>query len=97
MAPVRDGRAPRHRSHATLLINDHRIALHADVNLKVVLAAILKAVLSGGGFVSVAGPRGQSYDILITPITQVLMRHDSISDDDDERDEPWTTTMDLEY
>lgn len=81
---------------ALLLINDQRIPLDDDADVSALISNIMTAVLDGGGFVHIAGRRGDEYDVLVTPATQVMVRYRSMSFESGTTTGPWTAAIDLD-
>lgn len=83
-------------NEATLVINDQRIALSDETDVRVLIAAMMSAVETGGDFVHVDGWHGRSYDILVTSATHVLIAHGAITFEAGSSDGPWVTSIDLD-
>lgn len=83
-------------NEAILMINDQRIPLNDQADPDVLIANIMAAVIDGGGFVHINGQGGNEYDVLVTPVTRVIVRHTTVSTDAGTVQQTWTPAIDLD-
>jgi hypothetical protein len=81
---------------AILLINDQRISLDEGADVGALITNVMTAVLDGGGFVHIDGRHGDTYDVLVTPATQVTVRYKTMSFESGTTTGPWTAAIDLD-
>lgn len=81
---------------AILLINEQRIALSGDADMSALITNVMTAVVAGGGFVHIDGQNGDTYDVLVTPATQIMVRYHTMSFESGTTLGPWAAGIDLE-
>lgn len=81
---------------AILMINNQRIPLDDDADIRTLITNVMAAVLEGGAFVHIDGRHGDEYDVLVTPSTQVIVRYKSMSFESGDSSGPWTAAIDLD-
>lgn len=96
MADAEQG-VPDQWSDTVFMIDDHRISLCADTDVRALAAEIMKAVLAGGAFVHLSATRGRSFDVLVTKRSRIMLWHRDLAVMTAEPDAPWQTGVDLEY
>ncbi len=93
---ARNGEASLTMDAAILMINDQRISLSDDADMSALITDVMTAVIDGGGFVHIDGQRGEEYDVLVTPATQIIVRYRTMSFESGTTLGPWTAGIDLE-
>lgn len=81
---------------AVLMINNQRIPLREDADLRGLIAELTSALDQGGGFVHVRGLYNDAYDVLVTAATQIIVRHGSVTIEVGGDHEPWNSSVDLD-
>ena len=81
---------------ATLVINDQRIPLSDETDVRDLIGDMMNAVAAGGSFVHIEGWHGRSYDVLVSSATQVLISHGSITFEAGTSEGPWVSSFDLD-
>lgn len=97
MARIRSPTTADHATTATLVVNHVRIALREGVDTVALIDEFVRAVRSGGALVHVMARDEVEYDIVVTPATHALIRHQPVMTDDHAADGPWVSFLELDY
>ena len=80
-----------------LIVNGEHITLSDDTDAHCVAEEVLDAMMAGGAVVHIAGQRGRTYDVVVTPTTQALVCHDMTPVDAPCDVEPESSSVNLDY
>lgn len=97
MTLIREVPAPGPASIPTLILNDQRIPLSDDTDLRALIGELLNAVRVGGAVVHLVDRHGREYDVVATPSTHALICHGSASFEEGTPHGPWISSVNLDY
>ncbi len=81
---------------AILMINEQRIVMNDEADMSTLITSVMTAVIDGGGFVHIDGQHGDTYDVLVTPATQIMVRYRTMSFESGNPHGPWAASIDLD-
>ncbi|MDO9589594.1 MAG: hypothetical protein Q7J04_00440 [Microcella sp.] len=81
---------------AELVVNSHRIPLNESIDLSSLKSELLTAATGTGAFVQIESRHGTTYEVLVTPATQVVIVHLPAKFESGPPDSSWSTVIDLD-
>jgi hypothetical protein len=81
---------------AELIVNAHRIPLSESTDLPSLKSELLSATTGLGAFVQIDSLHGSSYEVLVTPATQIVLVHLPAMFETGAPEGAWNTVIDLD-
>ncbi|MER3390708.1 MAG: hypothetical protein RJQ01_11850 [Microcella sp.] len=81
----------------TLTVDERRITLRDDTDVSVLAEEIVAAVRDGGEFVRVRDAHGQSFAVLLTPHSRVMIAQSESTVDMTSSDSGWSPSLELDF